>query len=700
MFGNYWNRRQLEAIATGTNRITVPIPKNGSNLPSSGDSVIGTNSIRLNSSASTLDNFYIDYDIILEKSLPDGTTYSQRKSIESYNGGKRTAIIEGVWDIGFEPETGDTYKIVHSYQDKRVSINTVVQTLDYITSKRYGRNLDIKDDLKLDRILAAARKADARSDVSLKLTSQQQVFDGAVYTLTEGTDIIWEGEVRTGTLSKYILFTNIIGKITNRWNSWKSYSIGQIVYNNRNFYKVTSAGVKTSAPVHEASTSNGLQHITSLSISKLSGQGPTTLNLDLSSNPVVALNEDGEEISGYTLYDSDSITYWRHLGWDEHSQDSATLYQTNFTIDTSNPMFDNINMMLEHCNGIFSYSQGKYSLDIEQAETEFTLITEGDIIGKIKLSDNGSRSAFNTVTVSYFDPANNFESRNVSLFSNRYLKQDRNIPKKGNITVVGMTNYYNVRLLADTYLKKSRHNTPITITLYPEFQKLIAGSTIAINSSRYSWVAKKFRVKTMTLNVDGTVDVVAEEYSDEFYNLTNLNKTEAVGDRSAITYSAIPAPTNVKATNTANSNELTDGILVTWDNAPGLTSAVDTEVYASDTSSTELIITDLTTDTVTFASFHGLQLGSSISAVSAGNGIIKDQVYFVKEVVSSTEIKLSNTINGDTIALTPGTGRTIRINPFRIVGSVPYPEGSYFHVFPNIVNNTVKHYKVRYKTQK
>ena len=126
-------------------------------------------------------------------------------------------------------------------------------------------------------------------------------------------------------------------------------------------------------------------------------------------------------------------------------------------LDTSISLFENINGLLDHYNGILRYTAGKYYLDIEELADEvpnndIRIITADDIIGRIQLSDEGSRSSFNSLTAAFADPANKFEARNISFFNSDYLKADKNVPKKGNLSVPGVTNYYNTRLLANGFL--------------------------------------------------------------------------------------------------------------------------------------------------------------------------------------------------------------------------------------------------------
>ena len=87
------------------------------------------------------------------------------------------------------------------------------------------------------------------------------------------------------------------------------------MYNDTTLYRINTPGVQTTTSNLITNSSTG-----SFSISKVSGSGPSTLTTDSTDgNPVRALR-NGKEVSGYSLYDCDSIDYWRLIGWDEHSQ--------------------------------------------------------------------------------------------------------------------------------------------------------------------------------------------------------------------------------------------------------------------------------------------------------------------------------------------------------------------------------------------
>lgn len=557
---------------------------------SAGAYIVSKNTIKLPTSASAVSDYYVgDMIEVTRYNSTTGKIVVQTAEIIGYDGANKIATIDGIWD--FIPVTTDTVRIYPKYADGRVSINPAIIGLDYITSKTYGRGLDPIKDLYLPSWTEAARKCDTRSDVTLLTnTSLSGLLEGSVYKYPSTGNIVWQGTVASIN-TQYVTFTDIIGKITNKWNTWKYWNVNEILYNASTFkfYRVDTAGVKPDEPTHTSGTVNGLTYISSLNITKVSGAGPTTIGLNLSNGNPVQNIRDGQKISGYSLYDCDDINYWRLSGWDEHSQRQVTRNQCNIVIDTSIPLLDNMNGILDHCNGILRYTAGKYYLDIEEIEydipnSDIRTITTDDIIGKIQLSDEGTRSAFNSLTAAFADPANKFEARNISFFNSDYLKSDKNVPKKGNLSVPGITNYYNTRLLADGFLNKSRFGLTINMTVRQHGVLLLSGTVIQVVYPRYDWNApgKRFRIESIDYLPDGMANVVAREYDNSFYSLTSIRR--AAGTGGTTTPGVVLVPEDKGPTNLVASTNKYNQIVLTWDNGPVASlQNTYTEVWRSDT---------------------------------------------------------------------------------------------------------------------
>src|SRR5688572_22602434 len=109
------------------------------------------NTMKLAASASAINEYYTGYRIVVKRlDTVTGREFVQDREIIAYDGTNKVITIDSIWDEDFIPQSGDTYDIVPMYPDSRVSINTAMQAIDYITSDRYGRGLNPVKDLKLD----------------------------------------------------------------------------------------------------------------------------------------------------------------------------------------------------------------------------------------------------------------------------------------------------------------------------------------------------------------------------------------------------------------------------------------------------------------------------------------------------------------------------------------------------------------------
>lgn len=685
---------------------------------------VSKNTIKLSAAASGINNYYLNHDVIVSRLFNDGREVVVQKRIIGYNGSTKIATIDGLWDDNFIPgfytsdinatkARADTFKVVPTNADSRISTNTAIQAMDYITSNRYGRGLNARTELDLPSWLQSARDCDARSDVTVELSSTTFPNVGDVYKYPSSGNILWQGKVlsteeapiaKKGNV-KFVKFTDVIGKLTHKWNSWKPYPAGALVYHESSMYTTSSAGAKSNPPPGAGFNAA----ISSVTLTKVSGNGPTTLTLPAGGvppNPVRG-HKNGTIASGYSLYDADDINYWRYQGWDEHDQRYVTRHQTNLMIDTSLPLFDNMNSLLEHFGGMLRYSAGKYYLEVEQAEegisnspNEPRHVDDDFIMGKIRISDDGIRTSYNSLTVAYPDPANKFEARNISFFNSEYLKADRNVPKKGNLSIPGITNYYNARLIADNYLNKSRYGLTVSFNMSPRGALLLAGRVINLEAPRYGWTAKPFRIESLTHNTDCSVDIVAKEYDSSFYAVAAVRREPMTGLAAEVTSTTLDAPSGLQTTNLASGNETTGAVELRWVNAPGVNSRhVVTEVYASVSPKLFITVTDITTSNTFRSDGHGLVNGVTITAKTGTNGLEEGRAYYVVGATANT-FQLSLTKNGPILAtFTNGTALNISFLTATIIANVPAPQNTFVdtYVRGDVLDRATKYYWVRHK---
>jgi len=528
---------------------------------------------------------------------------------------------------------------VPNKSDRRVSINPALQLLDYLRSTTYGKGLS-DDLLNIESFRETARACDQQSRVTVlgsHIRPPTHISVGDVYeyrfpetsskvffrgTLEEISDTIQydvaEYNPTTNTTTtvtrsyKQYTFKDVIGKLGRKWYSYTKYHRGEIVWTVEGKALIVDPGTindpypktisQPTTPLPQATISAGYTGGGATGgvvyLTKVSGasntNSDTELHLDTevhsggTGNPIVKkLVGDGRIASGYDLYDSCDVRYWKYLGWEERTQRHATRHQLNQTLDTSAPLFDNVNQMLTQFNGILRYSNGKYELDLKtKAPTTISSleqITTDRIIGDIKITDKGLSKTYNSVTTGYIDPQNGFNSKNITYYNSDYKKQDKGISRQGQYKAPGITNYFNNRMNIKQMLDESRSGLTATFTGSPETYVLLPGNIIAITYERFNWASKLFRIQSMSPRDDLLVDFTVIEHNDDAYVLEALpsDLVESIYPEGPGFPVVNPiTPTGLTAVGT------TDGIRLNWNNVVNFSQETHiVEVWRSSNSS-------------------------------------------------------------------------------------------------------------------
>ena len=509
-----------------------------------------------NSTAKNIENFYRKMQVVFTR-IEDGvngkTKKVQKKTITYYDHNTKIALVDSRWD-GDLPGTDPSNETIEVKigEDLRCSSNPAMQLLDYMTSNRYGQGLDLDNDIDLDSFKQAAKDCDERSDVSVVVS--KTVYDASSLAVDQvfvypasytsgnlqfrGTIKSISNEFTEGTLTgRVITFKDVIGKLGRKWNDRELFPANQLYWHDGMVFAADGSTTYTNTP-----TSSDSNKQTTIALQKEGSGTPGTLvqiDITKSSANGNALVKGYDPIggrfaaSGYSLYDSDDVKYWRYAGWDDNQQRNVTRHQLNQTIDTATPLFDNIQRMLPQFNGILRYSAGKYTLNIKGKKGTLDAveqITEDDIIGDIVLNDGGLKQSKNYMSANIIDPANNFEGRSVTYFNSQYLKQDKGIQKKGNVAIPGITNYFNARMQVEQALRESRYGLDISFTMSPKGLLLTAGSIIEITYPRFGFNPRAFRIINLNFKKDGTVDVTAREHDDSIYKITEDSGPRGIVD--------------------------------------------------------------------------------------------------------------------------------------------------------------------------
>ena len=573
--------------------------------------------------------------ILTVVSLVDGSTREMMRTITAFDNTTKVALVDTNWDIQYLPLPNSSYQIfADANGDVRVTTNPAMQLLDYLTNERYGRGLDVANDIDLESFLSAARACDTRSDVTILMDtnygssgiSDYSVMVGAIYgepdLSTDGTNWTDEnpepissftGKVKSvtpinigGNTTRYykVVFTDCIHKLSHRYHNWKGYRQDMLYYDASGNLGAVAVNASLDADPLSAPTPAPTSVTTNpfLRLAKLSGSGPAYMGVDtdksritFEGNPVVkdiSVDSSGAITgisNGYSLYDSDDVKYWRYCGWEEQQQRWATRHQTNHVVNTATSVFNNINGMLGHFNGILRYSNGKYALSVEAAAAtdEFASITvdgesyviqditEEDIVGSISVSDPGAKGTYNAVSVSLVDPQNKFENRSITMLNSDYLKEDKRIPKRGDVRGPGITNFFNARMNAKQYLDQARKALKINFTMGPRGVLLHSGDLIRITYPRFAFSNKTFRISNLSIEENCLIKITAEEHEDNTYLIQSDLPISIVQDDPSVANFPTPAAPTDSPTLSATQNER-GGIDLNWTNTSTFNAAIYT----------------------------------------------------------------------------------------------------------------------------
>lgn len=142
-------------------------------------------------------------------------------------------------------------------------------------------------------------------------------------------------------------------------------------------------------------------------------------------------------------------------------------------------------------------------------------------IDRIKTVAPRDGGRWNTVRCWYVDPDRNWQR--VECYPRRnatYKSADGAEEIALEMEQPGCTDEYEAQRKAEFMLRQSRNQIAITGKLGPKFRKAATGEMVAVNFEELGWVSKLMRIRTMSLNPDGTVEVgLVEEQSADWTDL-------------------------------------------------------------------------------------------------------------------------------------------------------------------------------------
>lgn len=250
------------------------------------------------------------------------------------------------------------------------------------------------------------------------------------------------------------------------------------------------------------------------------------------------------------------------------------LFTCNAVINTGQNIFENVKIFLTGMRGLLPFSNGVYSLIIEDDFAPSFAFDTTNIVGGISISSAGKASKYNKVTAKFTNPDTNWQSDTVtwpaagSSDSTTFLSEDNSIELAAEITLPTITDFYAARDIARVVCLGSRLATlSIELTATAEAIEVAVGDVVTLTSPTPGWTDKEFLVTQMRLMDNGEVHFSMREHTASIFPWITDAEAEAVQQSNLPDPFSVEAPTSFVITESTFISE--DGsavpeIYITW----------------------------------------------------------------------------------------------------------------------------------------
>lgn len=216
---------------------------------------------------------------------------------------------------------------------------------------------------------------------------------------------------------------------------------------------------------------------------------------------------------------------------------------SNLVLNTQQSLFANVKMLLMGCRSYLPFSQGKYKLKVEDAgnATDITsgvativqTFNEDNIQGAITYQAIERTAKYNVVEINFVNPDKAYSVESViypETLADRqtYIDKDGGRENKLTATFGTITNYAIAKDMARLLFNKSRFQESVSFVASSQALELEVGDNIRIQSTMLNFSTTPFRVITMKINNDMTVDLGCVRNDDSLYPHTRVGEEDIV----------------------------------------------------------------------------------------------------------------------------------------------------------------------------
>jgi len=215
----------------------------------------------------------------------------------------------------------------------------------------------------------------------------------------------------------------------------------------------------------------------------------------------------------------------------------------NMAVQTSQTLMSNVKDILFNFRGYMPYVQGKYKLKIEDAGNPTDILsgaatiaqtfTKDDIVSNISYKGIDRSAKYNVVTVTYTDPDQKWSPQSVVYPESesdrqRYITIDGGRENKYDTTMAGITNYGMAKDFARLIFNKQRRQESCSFTATSKALELEPGDCIRIQSNLLNFGTDPWRIISMQVNNDMTVELGCVRNPDDMYPYTRVGEEDIV----------------------------------------------------------------------------------------------------------------------------------------------------------------------------
>jgi hypothetical protein len=252
---------------------------------------------------------------------------------------------------------------------------------------------------------------------------------------------------------------------------------------------------------------------------------------------------------------------------------NINLFETHAVLDSEKKVIDNVRELLVPMRAIFNYTQGTYKLIIEGTGSSQLLLTKDNVVSEVKLQGENKSEKYNRVVGTFTNPEKDYQADTVSYppyddsalaVEDQHatmLSADNNTLLERSFDMTHVTSPYQAEEICENILKRSRNCLKAEVTVTSEALNLAIGDIVTATYDTAGFSAKPFRVMSLSINADSTVNLGLEEHQDNFYTWESKSQAPTIAD------TVLPNPFSVSAPASVTLGDqliqYSDGVVIT-----------------------------------------------------------------------------------------------------------------------------------------